>query len=657
MTSALLDRLNPQQREAVVFCDGPELVIAGAGSGKTRVLTRKIAYLIQEKHVAPNRILAVTFTNKAASEMKSRVEALLGGAQKDMQVSTFHSFGVRLMCRYRNRLGELGLKGDFVVFDRSDLRALVKRLMQELNIDAKRFDVSWVMEKFSRAKTEADPKTLEPVGLEPMWRPLYDRLQQELHSQGGCDFDDLLAIPLHLLYTHEDIAEAERNALDWILVDEYQDVNRPQYLMLRKLVNKERHIMVVGDPDQSIYRWRGADMTMILNFERDFPGAKVVVLEQNYRSTATILNGANAVIRNNPDRHPKDLWTAKERGMPIHVLLAQNQRDEAHFIAKEIESLHEDGYRFGEIAVLYRINAMSRTYEQALLESGIPYRVVRGVAFYERREVKDILSYLRAAVNPMDRSSLMRIGNVPGRGLGKKSLEVLSEHLSSMGEIPAVEAWKKVASGDLPLKGKALKAAEDLGRTMVSILEREDDLSGIIRFLLDEVGYAEYLREEEPENWEERVENVFELLSVIPSEGSLPQMLAEVALVTDLEAQQEDPERVNLLTLHAAKGLEYPVVFLVGMEEAIFPYAKALEDPEGIGEERRLCYVGMTRAQERLYLTAARDRLLFGTVHRSGFSRFLWEIPDEFKKVDDRTREEEEFDYARRGTYRRRWGW
>jgi len=659
----LRNALNPRQEEAVRYCDGPLLVLAGAGSGKTKVLTSKIAHLVSQG-VPRERILAVTFTNKAAAEMRDRVASLLGEGsgvwgKRSLQIGTFHAFGLRFLLRSGDVLEKRGFRRNFVIFDRNDTRSLVKELLAaQGNVPAggqEKEDIGGILELFSRAKNEGDVRTLEPVGLRAAMRELFDAYTGALRAQGALDFDDLLRLPLHLLATDEEVLRRERGSLDWVLVDEYQDVNRLQYLLLRMLVGREGHIMVVGDPDQSIYGWRGADMRMILNFERDFPGAKVVVLDQNYRSSATILKAANAVIRNNNARKNKDLWTVRDGGNPLHLLLGDSERQEALFVAEETERLRNEGYRYGDVAVLYRMNALSRVYEQAFLEGGIPYRVVRGTAFYERKEIKDVLAFLRLAVNPRDRLSLFRVGNIPPRGLGKKGLESLAEILEKTREGDDAFLWERLEETGAGLRGKAGEGVRTLARHMRNLGERKNAVGEAIRYVMDDLEYAAFLRETEPENWEEREENVFELLSVIPSEGTLEEFLGEVALFTDLDRREDGSEdAVNLLTLHAAKGLEFPVVFLVGMEEGIFPHARCIEEENGIEEERRLCYVGMTRAEERLYLSGARSRVLFGTVQRNGFSRFLWEIPDECRTMENR---KEESVHGGRRSDRRRWGW
>lgn len=654
MSDKITGPLNPKQKEAVIYCDGHELVLAGAGSGKTRVLTSKIAYLIGDRKVAPWRILALTFTNRAAKEMRTRVETLLGSDLRGMEVSTFHAYGLRFLHRYSDALSSLGYPKSFVIFDRGDTRNIVKKILNQLDVDPRIMDAGGAIELISRVKTESNPVTRQPA-IQARWQSLYEKYQQHLLSQGALDFDDLMVLPLHILATDSEVRQRERSRLDWILVDEYQDVNRPQYLLLRCLVDSGRKIMVVGDPDQSIYGWRGADMSMIMNFANDFKGAKIVVLDQNYRSTAKILEGANGVIKKNSDRPPKDLWTAAPGGKPIHIYRSRTDRDESDWISDHIEKLRDEGYRYCEIAVLYRMNALSRGIEQALLEKGVPYRVIRGLAFYERLEVKDVLSMLRLAVNPRDSISLARVANVPVRGVGKKSVELLSEQLQKTAGIDAAAVWKEIEKTGGGLKGKAGNGIREMAKNMLKILGLSTDVHEAVRTVLYSQGYEEYLRANHPEDWEERVENVLEILSLVPEDGDIVQVLTEIPLFTDQDTNDDTEDRVNLLTLHAAKGLEFPVVFIMGMEEGIFPSARSVEGESDLSEERRLCYVGMTRAKERLFMSGSSSRLLFGGVQRNRTSRFIGEIPNSSTEIKDDTAGGGYFADSR--TDRRRWRW
>ena len=650
----IIDSLNPKQKEAVSYCDGHELVLAGAGSGKTRVLTTKIAYLISEQGVRPWRILALTFTNKAAKEMKSRVEALLGDDLRGMEVATFHAYGLRFLHRYPEALERLGYGRNFVVFDRSDCRSVVKRALAELDVDAQQMDAGGALELISRVKTEANPVTREPY-VDERWRPLYEKYQKALLTQNALDFDDLMVLPLHILAKNAEAREKERSRLDWVLVDEYQDVNRPQYLLLRLLVDSGRRLMVVGDPDQSIYGWRGADMSMIMNFEKDFKGAKVVVLDQNYRSTGRILEGANGVIKNNCDRRETNLWTSSGPGCPIQVYRARTDQDEGAWLVKNIEKLRDDGYGYGEIAVLYRMNALSRGIEQALLEHGVPYQVIRGLAFYERLEVKDVLSILRLAVNPRDSISLARAVGVPPRGVGKKSAEALAAYIEKLAGTEPQQLWREVAQSGAGLKGKAAAGVKGLAEEMLDIISLADDPRGAVNAILYNHGYEDYLKANYPEDYDEREGNVQELLSLIPEGGGLGEMLTEIPLYTDQDSAAAAGEGVSLLTLHAAKGLEFPIVFLIGLEEKVFPGARAIDGEGDMSEERRLCYVGMTRARERLFISGAASRLLYGAIQRNPVSRFIGEIPAGCREMKDDT--QGGLYYVDHRADRRRWRW
>lgn len=627
----IIDNLNPRQREAVEYCEGPQVVLAGAGSGKTKVLTTKIAYLVREQGVRPWRILALTFTNKAAREMKSRAEAMFDGELGGLEISTFHAYGLRFLHRYHEALEKLGYPYPFVIFDREDTKSVVKRAMNDLNIDTEIFGVADALDMISGAKTKANPVTREPK-IPDRWRTLYDTYQNALKAQGALDFDDLMVLPLHILATDKDVLERERGRLDWVLVDEYQDVNMPQYLLLRCLVEGGRKIIAVGDPDQSIYGWRGAEMAMILNFERDFKGSKVTVLDQNYRSTGNILDGANGVIRNNDGRRPKDLWTASVQGGKIQVWRFRDDQEEAAWIARKIEELHYDGYNYGEFAVLYRMNSLNQRVQHALLERSIPYNVIRGVAFYERTEVKDVLSMLRLAVNPHDTISLARVANIPARGLGKASVERLCEAISNIIYENAEELWRKLKESGAGLKGKQSEGVKSFASDMLEILANKDNVVEALNTVLGINKYEEYLQAKYTD-WKERIRNVQQITSLVKADKGIVEALNEMSLMTDQDSGDTIPDAVNLMTLHAAKGLEFPVVFLIGLEEGIFPSARAIElgGDGSISEERRLCYVGMTRAKERLYMSCAISRWLYNAPQRHPMSRFLGEIPDKVK--------------------------
>jgi DNA helicase-2/ATP-dependent DNA helicase PcrA len=648
MSDPIFQGLNPAQAEAVSWCGGPELVLAGAGSGKTRVLASKIAYLVSEIRVPPNGILALTFTNKAAREMKDRVMSLVGENLRGMQVSTFHSYGLRFLFRNGSALSRLGYPSGFSVFDRGDCQSLIRRLARELGFP-KTYSPAELTDKISAAKSAVDPMTLAP-DIEPRFALLYEKYQAEMRRIGALDFDDLMVLPLHILLRDGEIRESERAYVEWTLVDEYQDVNFLQYELIRVIVGGSGRLMAVGDPDQSIYGWRGADMSLIMRFESEFSGARVFMLEQNYRSTANILGAANSVIKNNDDRYEKNLWTDFSEGEKVRVLLLPDDESESGFIADEIERLIFDSkYEYGEMAVLYRVNALSRGLEQKLLERGVPYRMVRGVSFYERREVKDAISMMRLAVNPRDTVSLERAANVPPRGLGKKYAADIANALMNAQGSPE-DIWAEMEKNP-PVKGKAAGGARELASMMLGIL-RSGTLSGAIDFILNN-GYEAYLMEQFREEWEDRLGNVRELLSIMPEDGDIAEALAQVALFTDQERAGEGDSVVNLLTMHAAKGLEFPVVFLIGFEEGLFPSMRT--ELEGdVEEERRLCYVGMTRARERLYITSAAKRLLYGGYKRSPFSRFIREIDGGCAELDDRRKTGGN---VRGGDNRRRWSW
>lgn len=651
----LLKGLNDAQARAVTFSGAPLLVLAGAGSGKTRVLTRKIAWLISEKEVLPWKVLAVTFTNKAAREMRERVESLLGHDLSGMQVLTFHSFGLQMLFRCRNWLADRGYAKNFVVYDRADSLSVIKRAMKDLDVDDEQISPAWVMEQVSHIKDSADPNA--PDALDSHVKPLYEAYQTALKEQGAFDFDDLISMPLRMLSADSDLLAKERKRLDWVLVDEYQDVNRTQYQLMRKLAGTSPNLMAVGDPDQSIYGWRGADVSTILNFERDFPGAKVMLLEQNYRSTDKILAASNAVIRHNESRRKKELWTSRSDGSLPEVWVLPSEHYEAGRVADTIEHLTAEGFSYGDMAILYRVNAMSRTYEQTLLERRMPYRIVRGTGFYDRKEIRDVISYMRLAVNPYDRASLERIGNLPARGLGPKGLTTLGDFIAVHREADPADVWQRVKNEKGGLSGKAGEGAVQLGEALQNLLDRQSNLSRVIDWIMEGIGYEQVLQKADPDDWEDRYDNVRELQSVAPEGDDLADVLAQVSLYTDADARMgESGDVVNLLSLHAAKGLEFPVVFMVGMEEGIFPHSRSSEAPDQMEEERRLCYVGMTRAEEKLYMSGVHSRRMFGTMLHNGLSRFLGEIPDDLKHTVEVKDDNFEFNVRRR-PYRGSWSW
>ncbi|NLW17125.1 MAG: DNA helicase PcrA [Firmicutes bacterium] len=634
----LLDKLNPIQRQAVTHPSGPLLILAGAGSGKTRVLTYRIAYLIDHCGVRPHQILAITFTNKAAQEMQQRLEELVPHA-RGMWVGTFHAACVRMLRRDGERLG---LGKNFVIYDTNEQTALIKQCLQELNIANNRFKPSMVHGLISRAKNNLEsPEEYARYAqdfVEETVASVYRLYQRKLLINNAVDFDDLLYLAVELLKNHADVREGYQEQFKHILVDEYQDTNRAQYELVRILAAKHRNLMVVGDDDQSIYAFRGANLRNILDFEEDFPDATVIKLEQNYRSTQNILDAANAVVANNVGRKPKRLWTANPAGDPVQVLTANDERDEASQIANEIEFLHSQGRSYDDIAILYRTNAQSRALEEVFLRRDIPYTIYKGVEFYKRREIKDIIAYLRLLVNPADSVSFERIVNVPRRGIGATTIKRLSDYAEEheMPLLMAAEQVDKISSIGKAAASKVQAFVQQLAdwRRMADFLS----VAELVETLLDQTGYRATLEADGPDPESlARLENLQEFVSVAQDfcmrepEAGLDVFLAGIELLSDADTQAEG-EAVHMLTLHTAKGLEFPIVFLTGMEEGIFPHARALADEDELEEERRLCYVGITRAQERLYLTHAWQRLLSGRHSYNLPSRFLTEIPDEVKE-------------------------
>ena len=639
----ILHSLSQRQREAVEYTDGPLLVLAGAGSGKTRVLTHKIAWLISQGIASPQNIMAVTFTNKAAGEMKYRINSLVQNSAGSAKIyaGTFHAYGLKFLFRHPQQAEEIaGLRQDFTVFDRSESRALVKEIMTEMKFSEKETSPASMLDIIAR-----DYMTWSPIPHDSMIDDenifrLAKEYRRRLRELNAADFDDLMILPLEILKTDITARRREQERITWLLVDEYQDVNKPQYLLIKYLAGENCTVNVVGDPDQSIYGWRGADIGMILNFTNDFDGAKTIVLDENYRSTGNILTASNALIRNNKARLKKNLHTAKGKGEKIYTLLALNDFQEADFIQQEIERLVSVySYKYSDIAILYRQNAMSRLYENKFLEEDIPYRIIRGVSFYDRMEVRDVLSILRSAMNPLDKSAFARAAGLAVKGMGSARRDSWYEWLTSqpddVTEDPA-KVWSLTAGGAWPVKGAVGENIRAFASHMCAIIDMAGEgIKPAIDYVLDEMNYDSYLKDFYPENYAERLDNVKELKSIVP-DGNLAETLAEAALFTDADSGDSHDDAVGLLTLHASKGLEFPVVFIVGMEEDIFPHSRSKDNPDELEEERRLCYVGMTRAEERLYLTAARSRRIYGTVKSSELSRFLFEIPDDCKKTDDR---------------------
>jgi DNA helicase-2/ATP-dependent DNA helicase PcrA len=634
--SFLLEGLNPQQREAVLHRYGPLLILAGAGSGKTSVLTRRIAYLISQR-VAPWSILAITFTNKAAKEMKERVERLIGGAAYDVWVSTFHATCVRIL---RKDIDKLGFTSSFSILDAADQLTAIKQSMVELNLDTKKFEPRAVQVVISQAKNELQTFQAFRAKQHPndlfgnVAADVYERYQRKLRANNSLDFDDLIMKTVELLEQEPSVLEFYQNKFQYILVDEYQDTNHAQYRLIKLLADKHRNLCVVGDSDQSIYGWRGADIRNILDFEKDYPDAKVVKLEQNYRSTKTILEVANHVIAHNTSRKEKRLWSDKPQGEKVKLFRAFDEHGEARFIADEIAKGVAEGKRYGDFAVLYRTNAQSRVIEETFLKAAIPYQIFGGIKFYDRKEIKDILAYLRLISNFKDDISLRRILNVPKRGIGDGTVAKVAEYADAH-NLSLFEAIQEVEQ--IGISSRFVKALKDFRLLIQSLATMAQYLS--VTELTEEVlkltRYRAELQAEKTIEADTRLENIEEFLSVTkefdtkqPNAG-LAAFLEEVALISDVDQQVEDgyQDRVILMTLHSAKGLEFPVVFLAGMEESVFPHSRALNNPDEMEEERRLCYVGITRAQEKLYMTTCSMRMLFGQTKSNLPSRFLDECP------------------------------
>ncbi len=629
----LLAHLNKPQKQAVLHGVGPLLILAGAGSGKTRVITHRIAYLIRERGVRPAQILAVTFTNKAAKEMAERVRHLL--ASNDIPlVATFHATCGRIL---RNEIHHLGYDRNFVIYDDKDSERLLKELLKELDLDEKRFPPNAVGARIDDCKNRG----LWPDELESgdIWNQrfiqIYAAYQDRLKRSNALDFGDLILLAVRLLEQHPQVLQRWQERFQWLLVDEYQDTNPVQYRLIRLLAGERRNLCVVGDDDQSIYSWRGADIRNILEFEKDFPDVTVIRLEQNYRSSGTILKAAGAVVAKNFGRKGKTLWTENPDGEPIRVVRLESDRDEARFVASELRNLQRHALPLTDMAVFYRTNAQSRLVEEALVADGLPYHIVGGVRFYARLEVKDILAYLRLLENPADELSLKRIINVPPRGIGAATVDKIAELASRQG-VSLLTALQQAGQGGLLASGPRGKVAafSDLLQRFSSMVTTRP-LPQLVRAVMEESGYLDRLRQSRDDDDSERLENLEQLQAAVEEfsdanpEAGLSGFLEQVALVADLERGEAGTPSVTLMTLHAAKGLEFKAVFMIGMEERLFPHVRALDDLDGMEEERRLCYVGMTRARERLYLLHARRRQLFGQEQANLASRFLRDIPPE----------------------------
>ena len=608
----------------------------GAGSGKTKVLTHKIAYIIGEKDAKPWDILAITFTNKAANEMKQRIADLIGDAAKDIWMGTFHSICVRILRRFIDRIG---FDSSFIIFDTSDQKTLIKGCMKDLAIDDKLFNERAVQSEISNAKNEMlEPEqyTIRATGdfRKEKIAEVYALYQKRLKENNAIDFDDIINYTIKILLENQDILEYYSNKFKYVLVDEYQDTNKSQFTLVTLLASKNGNITVVGDNDQGIYSFRGADISNILNFERDFPGTKIIKLEQNYRCTGNILKAANAVIKNNEVKYKKELWTQNEEGNLPSVYLAENEYDEGTYIATQIEHLkREEYYKYSDFAILYRMNTQSRAIEDIFRRENIPYKIVGGLKFYERKEIKDIIAYLRLIQNGSDNLSLKRIINEPKRGIGKTSLDKI-EQLSEENGIPMYEIIKNAESYGL---NRVYLNSREFVNVIEELKSQKDTLtiSELIKSTLKKTGYTKALENENTIEAENRIENLEEFLTVAMefeeefAENSLSEFLEGITLSSDLDNVEETEDSVTLMTLHSAKGLEFPVVFLVGMEEGIFPGYKSISEPSELEEERRLCYVGITRAKEHLYLTCSKQRTIFGSTSYNPVSRFIKEIPED----------------------------
>ena len=626
--SKALDGLNPAQHDAVLHTDGPLLVVAGAGSGKTRVLTHRIAYLLDECGVSPFEILAITFTNKAADEMKSRLSALIGPVALKMWVSTFHAACVRIL---RREATHLGYPSGFTIYDQADAVRLTGYVLRDLNIDTKRFPPRGVHGAISAAKNDmVDAEVYSERASTPFETRIaevFGEYQARLHKAGAMDFDDLLGVTVKLFQRNPDVLESYQRRFSHILVDEYQDTNPVQNEMVLMLGAQHRNICVVGDSDQSIYQFRGADIRNILDFEQAYPDATVILLEQNYRSTQTILDAANSVISHNLGRKPKDLWTDQGGGEKIIHYHADDETDEAQWVAHEMARLHDsEQFRWGELAVFYRTNAQSRVLEDYLVRVGIPYKVIGGTRFYDRREIKDALAYLRATVNPIDEVSLKRVLNVPKRGVGDTSVAKLDTWAAGHG-LPFHEALRRAEEAGV--SGRALKGINEfLTLTDAAAEVIDEGPAAVLERLLDRSGYVAVLEAEHSVDADGRVENLQELVGTAADYPDVGEFLEQVALVADTDDLEDEDSSAVVMTLHSAKGLEYPVVFVMGVEEGVFPHIRSIGEPDQLEEERRLAYVGITRAMQRLYLTNAWSRSLYGATQYNPPSRFLDEIPE-----------------------------
>ncbi|WP_209124797.1 DNA helicase PcrA [Alkalihalobacillus sp. BA299] len=634
----MLSGLNPEQRKAVQHTEGPLLLMAGAGSGKTRVLTHRIAYLIREKGLAPYNILAITFTNKAAREMKDRVAQIVGGTAENIWISTFHSMCVRIL---RRDIDRIGFSRNFTILDGSDQLSVIKQILKKKNIDPKKFEPRSILGTISSAKNElkrAEEFSKTASGpYEQTAAEVYEEYEKQLKKNQSLDFDDLIMTTIRLFKLVPEILEFYQRKFQYIHVDEYQDTNKAQYVLVNMLAEKYKNICVVGDSDQSIYRWRGADIANILSFEQDYPSATVILLEQNYRSTKTILEAANKVIENNLKRKPKKLWTENEEGCKIVRYEADTEQDEAYYVIGKIKEATRNGSSNSDIAILYRTNAQSRVMEELLVKSNVEYNIVGGTKFYDRKEIKDVLAYLRLIANPDDDISLQRIINVPKRGIGAATVDRILEYGANQG-ISMFKVLQEIEQ--VGLSARVIGKLEEFSGQMNNWINMQEYLSvtELVEDVLEKSGYRDMLKNEKTLEAQSRLENIDEFLSVTvefekrSEDKSLIAFLTDLALVADIDQLDEEQEKptdaVTLMTMHSAKGLEFPIVFIIGMEEGVFPHSRSLFEEEEMEEERRLAYVGITRAEEQLFLTNARSRTLFGRTNTNAPSRFLKEIPE-----------------------------
>ena len=647
----LINELNNMQKQAVLNTEGPCLVIAGAGSGKTKVLTHKIAYLIQEKNIKPWNILAITFTNKAANEMKERVEKLVGEVAKDMWIGTFHSICVKILRRYIDRLG---FDNTFLIFDTSDQKTLIKECMKTLKIDDKMFTDRSIIAEISNGKNEM----LEPKAYQTKYAgdyrkeiigKIYELYQKRLKENNAIDFDDIINYTIKILMENEDVLEYYTSKFKYVLVDEYQDTNKAQFTLVTILASKYGNITVVGDNDQGIYSFRGADISNILNFEKDFPGTKIIKLEQNYRCTGNILKAANSVIKHNENKYEKKLWTENDEGSLPVIYKSDDEYDEGRFIVEEINHLRREEYfKYSDFTILYRMNSQSRAIEEILRREAIPYKIVGGLKFYERKEIKDIISYLRLIYNFSDNISLKRVINEPKRGIGKTSIDNIQE----ISEKTGLSMFDIIKHADEYGLNRVKINAQEFIETIEYLRSKIESLSisELIKETLNKTGYVKALELENTTEAESRIQNLEEFLTVAiefeeeEAENTLGDFLEGITLSSDIDGMEDSEDSVTLMTLHSAKGLEFPVVFLVGLEEGIFPGNKSIGEPKEIEEERRLFYVGITRAKQYLYLTCSKKRTIFGSTSYNQISRFINEIPsdllDGYENLNDSKIEE-----------------